>query len=62
MGSIPPWKKVLAAFAGAKHAIGVSDGTNAIMLGLRALELPAGSEVIMASHTYVATAKICDRL
>lgn len=46
----------LAAFTGAKHAIGVADGTNAILLGLRALELPAGSEVIMASHTYVATA------
>lgn len=46
----------LGEFTGAKHAIGVSDGTNAILLGLRALELPAGSEVIMASHTYVATA------
>ena len=50
------FEAALAAFTGAKHAIGVSDGTNAILLGLRALELPAGSEVIMASHTYVATA------
>jgi dTDP-4-amino-4,6-dideoxygalactose transaminase len=50
------FEDALAAFTGAKHAIGVSDGTNAIILGLRALELPAGSEVIMASHTYVATA------
>ncbi|WP_425905824.1 DegT/DnrJ/EryC1/StrS family aminotransferase [Nitrobacter sp. TKz-YC02] len=50
------FEAALAAFTGAKHAIGVADGTNAILLGLRALELPAGSEVIMASHTYVATA------
>ena len=50
------FEEALAKFTGAKHAIGVSDGTNAILLGLRALELPAGAEVIMASHTYVATA------
>jgi len=46
----------LAQFTGAKHVIGVADGTNAILLGCRALELSPGSEVIMASHTYVATA------
>lgn len=50
------FEAALAEFTGAKHAIGVSDGTNAIIIGLRALELPEGSEVIMASHTYVATA------
>jgi dTDP-4-amino-4,6-dideoxygalactose transaminase len=50
------FEAALAKFTGAKHAIGVSDGTNAMLLGFRALELPAGSEVIMASHTYVATA------
>jgi dTDP-4-amino-4,6-dideoxygalactose transaminase len=50
------FEEALAKFSGAKHAIGIADGTNAILLGLRALELPAGSEVIMASHTYVATA------
>lgn len=50
------FEEALAKFTGAKHAIGVADGTNAILLGTRALELPAGSEVIVASHTYVATA------
>src|SRR3954468_22764588 len=50
------FEAALAKFTGAKHAIGVADGTNAILLGARALGLPAGSEVIMASHTYVATA------
>jgi dTDP-4-amino-4,6-dideoxygalactose transaminase len=53
---IQEFEAALAAFTGARHAVGVADGTNAILLGLRALELPAGSEVIMASHTYVATA------
>jgi dTDP-4-amino-4,6-dideoxygalactose transaminase len=50
------FEAALADFTGAKYAIGVADGTNAMILGLRALELPQGSEVIMASHTYVATA------
>ncbi len=50
------FEAALARFTGAKHAIGVADGTNAMLLGLRALDLPPSSEVIIASHTYVATA------
>jgi len=46
----------LAKYVGAKHAIGLADGTNAMVLGFWALDFPKGSEVIMASHTYVATA------
>lgn len=46
----------LAQYTGARHAIGVADGTNAMLLGFRALDLPKGTEVIMCSHTYVATA------
>lgn len=45
----------LAKFTGAKHAIGLSDGTNAITLGLRALGIGPGDEVIFSSHTMVAT-------
>ena len=50
------FEDALARYTGARHAIGVADGTNAMLLGFRALELPAGGEVIMCSHTYVATA------
>lgn len=46
----------LAQFLGVKHAIGVADGTNAIILGLQACGIGPGDEVIMASHTYIATA------
>jgi dTDP-4-amino-4,6-dideoxygalactose transaminase len=46
----------LAKFLNVKHAIGVADGTNAIILGLQACSISAGDEVIMASHTYIATA------
>ncbi|MBW2003732.1 MAG: DegT/DnrJ/EryC1/StrS family aminotransferase [Deltaproteobacteria bacterium] len=41
---------------GVKHVLGVADGTNALMLALRAANIGLGDEVIMSSHTYVATA------
>lgn len=47
----------LAEFIGVKHAIGVSDGTNAILLGLRASRLERGGEVIIPSHSFIAAAQ-----
>jgi dTDP-4-amino-4,6-dideoxygalactose transaminase len=44
----------IKSFLNVEHAIGVSDGTNAILLGLRALDIGAGDEVILASHSFVA--------
>ena len=41
---------------GVKHVLGVADGTNALMLALRAADIGPGDEVIMSSHTYIATA------
>ena len=46
----------LSKYVGCKHAIGVADGTNAILLGLQALEIGLGDEVIISPHTYIATA------
>jgi hypothetical protein len=46
----------LAAYLGVKHAIGVADGTMAIHFGLIAAGIGAGDEVIVPSHTFVATA------
>ncbi len=46
----------LAAFMGVKHAFGVANGTDAIIIGLKAVGIGAGDEVIMPSHTYIATA------
>lgn len=49
------FEEALAAFLHVKHAIGVADGTNALMLGLRAMEIGIGDEVIVPSHTFVAS-------
>ena len=46
----------LANFLNVKHVLGVADGTNAMYLGLQALGIGIGDEVIISPHTYVATA------
>lgn len=46
----------LKEFLGVKHAFGVADGTNAMIIGLRAVGIQPGDEVIVSSHTYIATA------
>jgi len=46
----------LADYLGVKHVIGVADGTVAIMMGLRAAGIGSGDEVLVPSHTFVASA------
>ena len=46
----------LAKYMGVKHAFGVANGTDAIIIGLKAVGIGAGDEVILPSHTYIATA------
>lgn len=50
------FERNLAGYLGVKHAIGMADGTMALMLGLLAVGVGKGDEVILPSHTFVATA------
>src|SRR5690348_4142030 len=45
-----------AAFAGARHCIGVANGTDAIEIALRALGAGPGDECILPANTFIATA------
>ena len=45
----------LAKYLNVKHAFGLADGTNAIILALRAAGVGAGDEVIVPSHTFIAS-------
>lgn len=47
----------LANFIGVKHVIAVADGTNAILLGLRASGIERGDEIIIPSHSFIAAAQ-----
>lgn len=47
-----------AAFIGAKHAIGVGNCTDGLLLSLHAAGVGAGDEVISVSHTFVATIEV----
>lgn len=48
-------EREFAEYIGTSHAIGVANGTDALELALRALEIGPGDEVITVSHTAVAT-------
>ncbi|WP_202799761.1 DegT/DnrJ/EryC1/StrS aminotransferase family protein [Herbaspirillum sp. GW103] len=44
-----------ASYTGARHCIGVANGLDALILSIEALDLPAQSEILVASNTYIAT-------
>lgn len=44
-----------AKYVGARHCIGVANGLDALILSIEALNLPQGSDVLVASNTYIAT-------
>ena len=55
-GELEDFETKLASFCGARYAVGVANGTDALMLALRAAGISSGDEVVFCSHTYVATA------
>jgi dTDP-4-amino-4,6-dideoxygalactose transaminase len=50
------FEKNFAEYIGCKHGIGVASGTDALVLALKSLELPKGSEVITQSFTFISVA------
>jgi len=52
----------LSAYAGTKGAVGMSSGTDALLVALMALDVKHGDEVIIPSFTFFATAGVVSRL
>jgi len=46
-----------AAYCGARHAVGVANGTDAITIALRAMGVGPGDEVVVPSFTFYASAE-----
>ena len=56
------FEKEVAEMTGAKHAISVSSGTDALLLALMALDIKPGDEVLCPAFTFFATAGAVSRL
>jgi dTDP-4-amino-4,6-dideoxygalactose transaminase len=51
-------EKKLAAFCGARHCIGVANGTDALLMALLAKGVTSGDAVLVPSFTFAATAEV----
>jgi len=49
------FEKEYAAWHNINYCVGISNGLDALILGLKAFNLPEGSEVIVPSNTYIAS-------
>ncbi|MBX7148137.1 DegT/DnrJ/EryC1/StrS family aminotransferase [bacterium] len=56
------FEKQLGQFLGVKHVLGTADGTMALMMALKAVGIKPGDEVIVPTHTFVATAAAVDHV
>jgi dTDP-4-amino-4,6-dideoxygalactose transaminase len=54
---VEAFEKQFAALCGARHGIGANSGTTALMLGLLAMGVGPGDEVVTVAHTFIATAE-----
>lgn len=52
---VSEFEEKFARYVGAQHCVGVGNGLDALTLSLKALNIQPGDEVIVPSHTYIAT-------
>ncbi|MCW2967747.1 MAG: Glutamine--scyllo-inositol transaminase [Solirubrobacteraceae bacterium] len=55
--NVAAFEDEFAAYCGARHAVGVANGTDALTIALRAMGVAPGDEVIVPSFTFYASAE-----
>ncbi len=59
---VEAFEREAAAALGVRHAVGVTSGTDALLIALMALGVGRGDEVVVPTFTFFATAGVVDRL
>jgi dTDP-4-amino-4,6-dideoxygalactose transaminase len=59
---VDEFERAFAAYCQSKHSVGVSSGTDALLIALMVLDIQQGDEVIVPAYSFFATAGVVHRL